>query len=192
MPNAHLVDQENCLAREMKSQTGDTHWVSRRFPSRSYRLQFLRIKITVYIHIYIYIYYIHIYIYIYIHIYIYKSRNKNISDGTPYMHRNQMRRFHATYGNPSRWKATVQDMTEMANAAQNKWTSCPNIQENEMFFLERLKLVFSSKLKYALALFSPYILCSLSLRTVCVFVKCQSSHFDSFTRFKSACHSIIN
>ena len=57
MPNPHLVDQENCLARE-KSQTGDTHRVSRRFPSRSYRLQLLRIKNTVYIYI-----------------------NKNISDG---------------------------------------------------------------------------------------------------------------
>ena len=29
MPNPHLVDQENCLLRE-KSQTGDTHRVSRR------------------------------------------------------------------------------------------------------------------------------------------------------------------
>ena len=64
-----------------------------------------------------------VHIYIYINIYI--SRNKNISDGTPYMQRNQMRRFHATYGNPSRWKAIVQDMAEMANAAQNKWTSFP-------------------------------------------------------------------
>ena len=44
MPNPHLVDQENCLAREMKSQTGHTYRVSRRFPSRSYRLQFFRIK----------------------------------------------------------------------------------------------------------------------------------------------------
>ena len=54
MPNPHLVDQENCLAREMKSQTEDTHRVSRRFPSRSYRLQLLRIKMLC---IYIYILY---------------------------------------------------------------------------------------------------------------------------------------
>ena len=53
MPNPHLVDQENCLAQEMKSQTGHTYRVSRRFPSRSYRLHFFRIKKTV-CNIYIY------------------------------------------------------------------------------------------------------------------------------------------
>ena len=47
MPNPHLVDQENCLAQEMKSQTRHTYRVSRRFPSRSYRLHFFRIKNTV-------------------------------------------------------------------------------------------------------------------------------------------------
>ena len=62
MPNPHLVDQENCLAQEMKSQTGDTHRVSRRFPSRSYRLQLFRIKNDVCI-MYMYVIYIYIRIY---------------------------------------------------------------------------------------------------------------------------------
>ena len=50
MPNPHLVDQENCLSRGMKSQTKNTNTFSSnktldplchgRFPSRSDRLQF--------------------------------------------------------------------------------------------------------------------------------------------------------
>ena len=67
MPNPHLVDQENCLSRGMKSQTKNTNTFSSnktldplchgRFPSRSDRLQFK--KNLLYI------------------------KKQNISDGTP-------------------------------------------------------------------------------------------------------------
>lgn len=119
MPNPHLVDQENCLAREITSQTGDTHRVSRRFPSRSYRLQLLRIKNAVYI-----IYYI---------------ETKTSAMAPPTCNESKCAAFMLYMGIGLGEKQSCKTWQKWANAAQNKWTSFPNIRRHEMFFLNDWK-----------------------------------------------------
>ena len=121
MPNPHLVDQENCLARDMKSQTGDTHRVSRRFPSRSYRLQLLR-KYCIIIYIYIYI-----------------IETKTSAMAPPTCNESKSAAFMLYMGIGLGEKQSCKTWQKWANAAQNKRTSFPNIRRHEMFFLNDWK-----------------------------------------------------
>ena len=110
-----------------------------------------------------------------------------------------MRRFHAIYGNRSRWKAIVQDMTEMGKCCSKQMNIISKHPKAWNVFLERLKALISLFVKtkvraafpisYVHEAFVLYVFCQTSkfpFRFFYMFQTCLPSHSCNYRQWKPA------